>query len=81
MTERPNMDINTDKIDEAVLALLFLTLHDGFRAWKSFDWKAMNRLHEKGWIEDPVNKTKSVALTPVGVDEAKRLFQELFCHS
>jgi hypothetical protein len=81
MTERPNMAINTDKIDEAVLALLFLTLHDGVRAWKSFDWKAMNRLHEKGWIEDPVNKTKSVALTPVGVDEAKRLFQELFCHS
>ena len=29
------MDIDTDKIDEAVLALLQLTLHDGFRAWKA----------------------------------------------
>lgn len=31
------MDINTDKIDNAVLALLYLTLHDGFRAWKGHD--------------------------------------------
>ncbi len=29
------MDIDNDKIDEAVLALLRLTLHDGFRAWRS----------------------------------------------
>ena len=28
------MDIDTDKIDEAVLALLHLTLHDGNRVWK-----------------------------------------------
>ena len=28
------MPIDTDKIDEAVLALLHLTLHDGVRAWK-----------------------------------------------
>jgi len=44
------MQIDTDKIDEAVLALLFLTLHDGARAWKSFDWDTMNRLHENGLI-------------------------------
>ena len=31
------MEIDTDKIDEAVLALLYLTLHDRFRAWKGFD--------------------------------------------
>src|SRR5437899_37269 len=48
------------KIDQSVLALLYLTLHDGCRAWKSFDWQAMTRLHEKGLIEDPVNKAKSV---------------------
>ncbi len=42
------MEIDEEKIDEAVLALLYLTLHDGGRAWKSFDWDAMNRLHEKG---------------------------------
>jgi hypothetical protein len=28
------MNIDTEEIDEAVLALLFLTLHDGSRAWK-----------------------------------------------
>lgn len=34
------MDVDTDKIDDAVLALLQLTLHDGFRAWKGHDWDA-----------------------------------------
>lgn len=28
------MAINKDKIDDAALALLYLTLHDGYRAWK-----------------------------------------------
>ena len=28
---------NQDKIDEVVLALLQLTLHDSYRAWKGFD--------------------------------------------
>ena len=28
------MDIDTDKIDEALLALLYLTLHDRSRVWK-----------------------------------------------
>ena len=31
------MPLNTDKIDDAALALLYLTLHDGCRAWKGFD--------------------------------------------
>ena len=31
------MEIDHDKIDESVLALLWLTLHDGCRAWKGFD--------------------------------------------
>lgn len=41
------MEIDTDKIDETVLALLFLTSFpdNGFtRAWKGHDWDAMNRL-------------------------------------
>ena len=42
------MNIDTAKIDEAVLALLYLGRHDGDRTWKSFDWDAMNRLHRKG---------------------------------
>jgi hypothetical protein len=39
------MDIDTDRIDDAVLALMWLGFHDGARAWKSFDWDAMDRLH------------------------------------
>jgi hypothetical protein len=47
------MELDNDRIDEAVLALLFLGCHDGVRAWKSFDWAAMSRLHAKGLISDP----------------------------
>jgi hypothetical protein len=31
------MDVDEDKIDQAVLALMYLTLHDHCRAWKGFD--------------------------------------------
>ena len=47
------MDIDTDKIDEAVLALLYLTLHDQFRAWKGHDWGALDRLYQKGDDRQP----------------------------
>ena len=50
------MEIDTDRIDEAVLALLYLGLHDRWRAWKGFDWDAMDRLHEKGMISNPASK-------------------------
>jgi len=47
------MPLDPDRIDDAVLALLFLGLHEGQRAWKSVDWDAMDRLHAKGLIENP----------------------------
>jgi hypothetical protein len=72
------VDPDTEKIDEVVLALLYLSLHDRVRAWKSFDWDAMNRLHDKGFISDPVGKAKSVVLTEAGLNESKRLFEQLF---
>jgi hypothetical protein len=72
------MEIDTEKVDEAVLALLYLTLHDGARAWKGFDWNALNRLHAKGLISNPVGKAKSVVLTDEGVRESERLFSKLF---
>jgi hypothetical protein len=72
------VEIDTDKIDEAVLALLCLTLHDGVRAWKGHDWDALDRLHRKGMIYDPVGKTKSVVLTDAGLAESERLFRKLF---
>ena len=72
------MEIDIAKIDEAVLALLYLTLHDGTRAWKGFDWDTLNRLHAKGLISDPVSKSKSVILTGEGLRTSERLFNELF---
>ncbi len=72
------MAIDEDSIDKAALALLYLTLHDGYRAWKGLDWDVMNRLHEKGFIDDPVNKTKSVVFTDEGLREAKQLFEAMF---
>lgn len=72
------MKLNTDRIDETVLALLYLGLHDGSRVWKSFDWDAMARLHEKGYISDPVGKTKSLAMTKQGLLESQRLLTLLF---
>lgn len=70
-----------DKVDEATLALLWLTAHRdefGSRAWKSFDWSTMERLHEKGLISNPKAKAKSVALTDEGEERAKQLFQQMF---
>ena len=72
------MDIDTDKIDEAVLALLYLTLHDQFRAWKGHDWDVLDRLYRKGMIDNPVSKAKSVMLTDEGLSESERLFKKLF---
>jgi hypothetical protein len=59
-----DMDLDGDKIDEAVLALLHLTLHDGRRAWGwgGVDWDSMTRLHKQGWISDPVGKARSACV-------------------
>jgi len=72
------MKLDTDRIDQAVLALLYLGLHEGSRAWKSFDWDAMARLHEKGLISDPVGKAKTVAFTEEGLRESERLLEDIF---
>jgi hypothetical protein len=72
------VDIDTDKIDEAVLALLILTLHDGVRAWKGHDWDVLDRLYRKGMIDNPVGKAKSVVLTDEELSESERLFKKLF---
>ena len=77
------MDYDIDKIDEYTLALLYLGTHDrqegfGARAWKGFDWKTMNRLHEKGYITNPIGKAKSVGLTEEGFQKTKELFEKHF---
>lgn len=72
------MAINTDKIDDAALALLYLTLHDADRAWKGFDWDVLGRLHDKGMIDNPVGKAKSVVFTQEGLERARALFKDMF---
>ena len=72
------MPLDLSKIDDATLALLVLGLHDDRRAWKGFDWDAMERLHEKGYLSNPRGKAKSVLFTEEGLKRAERLLQELF---
>jgi hypothetical protein len=72
------MELDTNKIDNAVLALLYLGLHDGARAWKGFDWDAMDRLHQQDFITDPRGKAKSVVFTEEGLERARDLLEELF---
>ena len=72
------MTLNEQKIDESALALLWLTLHDGCRVWKTVDWDVMDRLHQKGYISNPANRNKSVELTEEGLAEAERLAKKLF---
>lgn len=75
------MEYDIEKVDEAVLALLFLNFfsdHGAIRAWKGFDWDAMDRLHVKGFISDPKSKAKSVIVTEEGQKAAEELFTRYF---
>ena len=72
------MDIDTDRIDEAVLALLYLGRHEHNRACKSFDWGAMERLHKQDFISNPTSKMKSVAFTEEGLKPAEAMFARMF---
>jgi hypothetical protein len=74
------------RIDEAVLALLWLTAVTERKAkfketwaWKGHDWDALGRLHEKGFISDPVGKAKRVYFTEEGRERSRALFEKLFC--
>ncbi|HEY3278221.1 MAG TPA: DUF6429 family protein [Syntrophorhabdaceae bacterium] len=77
------MKYDEDKIDEYILALLYLGTHDreegfGARVWKGFDWDAMDRLHQKGFISNPIGKAKSVVISEEGLLKAKALFEQFF---
>jgi hypothetical protein len=75
------MEIDYEKVDDYTLALLYLVTSKekfGARAWKSFDWETMNRLHEKGYISNPKSKARSVALSEEGYARARELFEGLF---
>jgi hypothetical protein len=75
------MQFDEAKIDDAVLAVLYLTAweeHGLTRAWKGIDWQASSRLYERGLIDDPRNKNKSIVFTAGGVALARAAAQRLF---
>ena len=77
------MKYDAEKVDEYTLALLYLVIHNreeglGARAWKGFDWDTMNRLHEKGFVSNPVGKAKSVGMSEKGYKKAEELFRKHF---
>jgi hypothetical protein len=42
-------------------------------------WDAMDRLHTKGMVGDPVGKAKPVWLTEEGLRRSRELFMQRFC--
>lgn len=76
------INYDRDKVDEMVLALLYLTITDqdewGARTWKSHDWDVLDRLHARGYISDPKSQAKSVVLSPEGLKLSKALFERHF---
>jgi Domain of unknown function (DUF6429) len=78
----PGMEYDENKVDEMVLALLFLTTFQesphGARAWKGHDWNVLDRLHAKGYISDPRSRAKSVVVTEEGRKQSRALFAKYF---
>ena len=75
------MEYDKDKVDEVVLALLWLTMFEdkfGTRAWKGHSWEHLDRLYEKGFIDNPKSKNKSVVITEEGEKKSQALFEKYF---
>lgn len=83
-TEVPgDVEINTDRIDDYTLALLYLVTWDrqngyGAKARTNFDWDTMDRLHKKGFISDVASRPGSVLLSEKGYRKAEKMFSTLF---
>ena len=72
------MAYDQSRIDEAVLALLAAHIFDTNSSWKGYDFEVMNRLHEAGYLFNPVGKQKSVQLTEDGMERGLELARKLF---
>ncbi len=75
------MNYDQEKVDEIVLALLYLTSTTdqfGTRAWKGLDWSVLDRLHKKGYISDPQSKSPTLTLSAEGARLSRELFQKHF---
>jgi hypothetical protein len=76
--KQPALKLDEERIDEAVLALLYLNFYHCGVVWKGFDWDAMNRLYEKALISDPVRKAKSIGFSEEGEKRARKIFEQMF---
>jgi hypothetical protein len=75
------MEYDKEKVDEMILALMHLTSSSdqfGTRAWKAFDWQAMDRLFKKGYISDPHEKSPSLTFSKAGAELSRQLFEKHF---
>ena len=78
------MQYDLTRIDEAALALLGAfahTDHGTSWAWKGIDFEVTSRLHERGLIDDPRNKNKSIVFTAEGIRQAQAAAARLFGQS
>ena len=71
-------EIDWSRVEDAALALLYLSLHEGNCVWKQIDWAITDRLHERGFILDARNRSKSMALTAEGLDRAETMCKKMF---
>ena len=72
---------NNEKVEEMVLALLYLTSsRDQFatRAWKGLPTQVLERLFRKGYISDPSDKSPSLILSEDAAVRSKELFFKYF---
>nr|WP_314526362.1 DUF6429 family protein [uncultured Pseudomonas sp.] len=72
------MEYDEKLIEDTVLALLAAFSSDDGNTWKGFDFEIMNRLHERGFISNPVNKNKSIWLTAEGLERGRQVASRLF---
>ncbi len=72
------MEYDEKLIEDAVLALLATFSFDNGNAWKGFDFQIMNRLHDQGFISNPVGKAKSIWLTEEGLERGQAIADRMF---
>jgi len=75
------MEYDQEKVDEMVLALLYLTTssdQQGAKAWKGLDYGTLDRLQKKSFITNLKMKDVSVYLTKEGEKLSKELFFKHF---
>lgn len=72
---------DSNRFDDIVLALLWANSFKepgGLRAWKSLDWDALDRLHQRGLISNPRSRAHSVTLSDEAFERGRNLFEHWF---